>query len=79
MSGAGRLTFEAEADPRRLHGRADVVMAPRRWRHAAHDWTASLWWQVPVVGSNAERRIVPGLLRRLDIEAAALDQRLRSG
>jgi hypothetical protein len=32
-----------------------------------------------VVGSRAERSIVPGLLRRLDIEANALDQRLRSG
>jgi hypothetical protein len=32
-----------------------------------------------VVGGSAERRIVPGLLRRLDIEANALDQRLRSG
>jgi hypothetical protein len=34
--------------------------------------------EVPVVGHNAERRIVPGLLRRLDIEAAALDQHHRS-
>jgi hypothetical protein len=33
---------------------------------------------VPVIGGNAERRIVPGLLRRLDIEADALDRRIRS-
>jgi hypothetical protein len=77
-SGAGRLTFEAEADPRRLHGRADVALAPddggtRRLLEG------ELVVAVPVVGSSAERRIVPGLLRRLDIEANALDQRLRSG
>jgi hypothetical protein len=27
---------------------------------------------VPIVGSSAERRIVPGLVRRLDVEADAL-------
>ncbi|MGH9207805.1 MAG: DUF2505 family protein, partial [Acidimicrobiales bacterium] len=32
---------------------------------------------VPAIGRMAERRIVPGLLRRLDIEAEALDDRLR--
>ena len=31
---------------------------------------------VPLVGAMAERRIVPGLLRRLDIEAAAVDEHL---
>ena len=32
--------------------------------------------RVPVVGGTAERRIVPGLLARLDVEAAALRARL---
>jgi hypothetical protein len=77
-SGAGRLTFAAEADPRRLHGRADVVIeADNGGTRRTLD--GELVVDVPIVGSNAERRIVPGLLRRLDIEAAALDQRLRSG
>jgi hypothetical protein len=31
---------------------------------------------VPLVGSTAERRIVPGLVRRLDVEAAALTKEL---
>jgi hypothetical protein len=31
---------------------------------------------MPLVGGMAERRIVGGLLRRLDLEAAAVDERL---
>jgi hypothetical protein len=31
---------------------------------------------VPGIGRMAERRIVPGLVRRLDIEAEALDAQL---
>jgi Protein of unknown function (DUF2505) len=77
-SGAGRLTFEAEADPRRLHGRADVAVEARDGA-TRRRLDGELVVAVPVVGISAERRIVPGLLRRLDIEADALDQRLRSG
>jgi hypothetical protein len=75
---AGPLSFEAEADPRRLHGRADVALvADGGGTRRTVD--GELVVAVPVVGRSAERRIVPGLLRRLDIEAAALDERLRSG
>jgi Protein of unknown function (DUF2505) len=77
-SGAGRLTFATEADPRRLHGRADVVIGPDDGG-TRRTLDGELVVDVPIVGGNAERRIVPGLLRRLDIEAATLDQRLRSG
>jgi Protein of unknown function (DUF2505) len=77
-TGGGRLTFAAEADPRRLHGRADVVTEPDD-AGTRRTLDGELVVDVPIVGGNAERRIVPGLLRRLDIEAAALDQRLRSG
>jgi Protein of unknown function (DUF2505) len=76
-SGAGRLTFAAEAEPRRLQGRADVVIEPDGGG-TRRTLDGELVVEVPVVGRNAERRIVPGLLRRLDIEAAALDQHLRS-
>jgi hypothetical protein len=77
-SGAGRLTFAAEAEPRRLHGRADVVIESDNGG-TRRTLDGELVVEVPVVGRNAERRIVPGLLRRLDIEAAALDEHLRSG
>ncbi|MGH9228519.1 MAG: DUF2505 domain-containing protein [Acidimicrobiales bacterium] len=77
-SRAGQLTFEAEADPRRLHGRADIALVPDDGG-TRRTLDGELVVAVPVVGGSAERRIVPGLLRRLDIEAKALDQRLRSG
>lgn len=76
--GTGRLSFEAEADPRRLHGAADVILegADGGTRRQLH---GELVVAVPMVGGRAERRIVPGLLRRLDIEARALDERLATG
>jgi Protein of unknown function (DUF2505) len=77
-SGAGRLTFQAEADPRRLHGSAAVTLEPSGGG-TRRRLDGELVVAVPMVGSSAERRIVPGLLRRLDIEAAALDRRLGSG
>ncbi len=74
-SGAGALRFEAENDPRRLHGNADFTLTStgggcvRRLR-------GELVVAVPAIGRMAERRIVPGLLRRLDIEAQALNAQL---
>ncbi len=70
---AGTLSFTAEADADRLHGRADIAMVavdgePRCRRRIAGDFHV----RVPLVGGTAERRIVPGLVRRLDVEAAAL-------
>ncbi len=74
-SSSGTLTFEAEADPRRLHGKADFALEPsgegtvRRLR-------GELVVAVPGLGRMAERRIVPGLLRRMDLEAGAVGARL---
>jgi len=87
----GTLSFSAEADAGRLNGAASVAIvaddAPdvgpgvgpvggpsgeRSRRRIAGD----LHVRVPVLGSTAERRIVPGLVRRLDVEAAALSAEL---
>ena len=70
------LRFEAERDPKRLHGGARFVLT------TVADGTVrrldgELVVAVPGVGRMAERRIVPGLLRRLDIEAQALNVRLK--
>jgi hypothetical protein len=69
----GTLSFGAEKDPKRLHGSADFTLTA--------DGDGTLRWidgelvvAVPGIGRMAERRIVPGLLRRLDIEARKLDQ-----
>jgi Protein of unknown function (DUF2505) len=77
----GRLTFAAEAAPDRLNGAADFTVealaaeADRSVRHLDGDLRVA----VRPIGGMAERRIVPGLLRRLDIEAQAVDERLRGG
>ena len=34
--------------------------------------TGDLRVRIPVIGGSAERRIVPGLVRRLDVEASAV-------
>jgi hypothetical protein len=84
----GRLEFAAEANPDALHGRADFVFeldAERADGSAGEtsvDTTlrrldGELVVAFPVVGGMAERRIVPGVLARLDVEARAVGRRLR--
>jgi hypothetical protein len=74
---AGTLTFSAEAAPDRLNGRADVALAAGGDDRCTRRIAGDLHVKVPLVGGTAERRIVPGLLIRLDVEAAALAAKLR--
>lgn len=76
--GAGGLNFEAEKDPRRLHGSATFVLEANS-TGCVRSLDGELVVAVPGIGRMAERHIVPGLLRRLDIEAEALDSRLSEG
>lgn len=71
----GGLTMEAEANPRLLHGQADFRITPDA-QGSRRTIDGTLTVAVPGLGSMAERRIVPGVLHRLDIEAAALDGQL---
>ena len=73
---SGTLRFEAEKDPRRLHGAADFALVASRGGNVRH-LDGELVVAIPGIGRMAEKRIVPGLLRRLDLEAEALDDRLR--
>lgn len=74
-TGSGDLSFQAEADPKRLHGkahfdlRADGDGCVRRL-------SGELVVAIPLIGSAAERKIVPGVLRRLDIEAQGINNTL---
>ncbi|MHB8438310.1 MAG: DUF2505 family protein [Acidimicrobiales bacterium] len=72
---SGSVHFEVEIDPRRLHGAATFTLQPRG-EATVRDLQGELVVGVPAIGRMAERRIVPGLLRRMDVEAAALDERL---
>jgi len=76
--GSGALRFEAEKNPRQLHGAADFVVNPDG-TGTVRTIDGELAVAVPGIGRMAERRIVPGLVRRLDIEAQALDDQLRRG
>jgi hypothetical protein len=75
---SGELNFSAEADPKRLHGsahfelRADDGGCVRRL-------AGELVVAVPLIGSRAERKIVPGVVRRLDIEAQGINNTLARG
>jgi hypothetical protein len=71
-TGIGRLTFEAEAEPERLHGSASVALTVMDDTHTRRRIAGEFFVRVPLVGGTAERRIVPGLVARLDVEAAAL-------
>jgi len=74
---AGTLAFSAEQDAKRLNGEAVVaITAVGDGAHSRRRIAGDLHVRVPLVGSTAERRIVPGLVRRLDVEAAALSQEL---
>ncbi len=72
---SGTLRFEAERDPRRLHGRAEFTVEPSG-PGSVRRLDGELVVAIPGIGRAAERRIVPGLLRRLDIEAEAVDAEL---
>jgi uncharacterized protein DUF2505 len=72
----GTLTFSAEAAPDRLNGQADVTLMAGGDDHCTRRIGGDLHVKFPLVGGTAERRIVPGLLTRLDVEAAALAAKL---
>lgn len=73
----GTLTFSAEQDADRLGGSADVAITSLDDDHRSRrSITGDLHVRVPVVGGPAERRIVPGLVRRLDVEASAVAEEL---
>jgi hypothetical protein len=73
---SGALRFEAEKDPRRLHGEAEFNLS-EAGAGTVRRLDGNLVVAVPGIGRMAERRIVPGLINRLDIEAQALDDHFR--
>lgn len=72
---SGWLVFSAEANPALLHGRADFTLEGEG-EGTVRRLEGELVVAVPVVGGMAERRIVPGVLLRLDVEADAVRRRL---
>jgi hypothetical protein len=77
-AGSGSLHFEAESDPRRLHGSASFVLTANA-SGSGRRLDGELVVAIPAIGRMAERRIVPGVLQRLDVEAGAVEAQLQSG
>ncbi len=75
---SGSLHFEAESDPRRLHGSASFVLTANA-SGSVRRLDGELVVAIPAIGRMAERRIVPGVLQRLDVEAEAIEGHLQSG
>jgi hypothetical protein len=75
---SGELAFNAEADPKRLHGSARFTLQSVDGR-CVRRLDGELVVAVPLVGSRAERKIVPGVLRRLETEAEAINDALARG
>jgi hypothetical protein len=74
----GDLSFNAEADPKRLHGSAHFALQADDGG-CVRRLAGELVVAVPLIGSRAERKIVPGVLRRLDIEAQGINDTLARG
>jgi hypothetical protein len=72
----GTLTFTAERDAGIVQGGADVAITALDGDRSRRRISGDLRIRIPVLGGTAERRIVPGLVRRLDVEAAAVAQAL---
>jgi hypothetical protein len=72
---SGDLTFQAEADPKRLQGRAHFDLRVED-AGCVRRLAGELVVAVPMIGSRAERKIIPGVLRRLDMEAQAINSAL---
>jgi hypothetical protein len=78
-TGKGTLTFGAEADRNRLQGEAQIDCTPSDDGTTTTQRIAGeLRVKMPLVGGTAERKLVPGVVRRLDVMADALASSLKS-
>jgi len=71
----GTLSFSAEEQADRLNGQAAVTIVATD-TGATRGIAGDLHVKIPLVGGTAERSIVPGLIRRLDVEAEELSKEL---
>lgn len=71
-TGAGTLGFTADGVGGRAEGTASVHIAATGDDSCRRTIRGDFRIRIPLVGAKAERAIVPGLLRRLDVEADAV-------
>ncbi|MCU1426010.1 MAG: hypothetical protein JWL83_10 [Actinomycetia bacterium] len=68
----GRLTVIADTQPDRLRCTGEYRLEPSAAGGTMRELNGSLEVRVPLIGRRAEQHILPGLLRRIDLEAEAL-------
>jgi len=73
----GAFTMTARGAGDKLQARATVALADGAGGHSKRTIDGEFTVRVPLVGGAAERRILPGVVRRLDVEADALAAHLR--
>jgi len=76
-TGAGTLAFTADGVAGRADGAATVTITPTGEGACRRRIVGEFRVKIPVIGGKAERAIVPGLERRLDVEADAVAAELR--
>jgi hypothetical protein len=77
-TGKGQLTLEAEADPDRVHGAATINLTADGASGSVRRLDGDFTVKVRLIGGSVERRLLPGILSRLDVEASALAERVRA-
>jgi hypothetical protein len=70
--GVGTLAFSADGDAGRVNGTADVGLTRTGGESCHRTIAGDFRVRIPIVGGTAERKIVPGLVRRLGVEADAV-------
>jgi hypothetical protein len=70
--GRGTLSFSADGVGGRADGSAAVAISATGAASCRRRISGEFRIRIPLVGGKAERAIVPGLARRLDVEADAL-------
>jgi hypothetical protein len=74
----GTLTVVPGAHPERMRFSGDFLLEPSDGG-TVRTMEGELAIKVPLVGRRAEQHILPGLLRRIDLEADALREWLATG
>jgi uncharacterized protein DUF2505 len=77
-TGVGTLGFSADGVGGRADGTATVTITATGDGTCRRLIRGDFRIKIPLVGGKAERAIVPGLARRLDVEAAAVNATLTS-
>jgi hypothetical protein len=76
---SGALSINAEAAPDRLTANATIAIVTQPSTRTTLTIEGDLRVHIPLVGGSAEKRLVPGVVARLNVEADAIAEHLKKG